>query len=685
MAETTRLAPRVEDIVRNANCQFEDAVAEAEAGNFDATGLEEVKEAAREIERNLDDKGEMPNMARLRFFYDGAELPWFLSYRRAMNRKTFRAFDLPASQTSSEDSKAIKKLIGAIKEIGQAISSADLTEEAKEDDKSQEVLALIYDNVLELHRWRVFFDTSWARFERRLRRIRQEIAHLVSLLGQKEIGPKIDKARESHEEWRGQLDKQEKETSVSELNNVIFWLSADELDQEDELDFRSRQCHPQSCDWIYEHSKIKSWMQKGAEHSVLWLKGKPGTTVDLTDERSARAAVEAAITAFVRSEIKQNSVLCNADDIDEAVRPLKKFEIRDAITLRFDVSFINDSNRVRDFVFDYCKPLIEIGVDDTVRFIHVSVKDYLLKHHRLFTPEQAQGNITLSCLTYLISATNLIDPGHDETAKKMEVAKGYHGLCLYATRHFIEHFLTYLELVQPSAQSDFKDSLLQAADGLATQLAQFAPFKKPVIASDKLDQRCKVLSGREPLFSLVVSERVLRSRTSTRPQRDASAASEHGFTRIRSTYENFARQFLQADTLPDFDQRTLSSFKRIYGSSVLICRFSACPRGLHGFSTSTERDEHESTHRLDLLDPEASAIGGKEWPDGSMGLPPCDEEQEDEEPEDNDAVFGSSEKAAYDSIVGGDDFAHYWPAGLSSLKVEMRINRCLADPIMGSA
>ena len=57
-------------------------------------------------------------------------------------------------------------------------------------------------------------------------------------------------------------------------------------------------------------------------------------------------------------------------------RPLKRFEIRDAVTLRAEVDFLNDSNRVRDSVFDLCKPLVEIASDDTVRFIHVSVKEY---------------------------------------------------------------------------------------------------------------------------------------------------------------------------------------------------------------------------------------------------------------------------------------------------------------------
>lgn len=58
-------------------------------------------------------------------------------------------------------------------------------------------------------------------------------------------------------------------------------------------------------------------------------------------------------------------------------RPLKKFEIRDAVTLRADVAYLNDNNRVRDSIFDLCKPLVEIAPDDTVRFIHGSVKEFV--------------------------------------------------------------------------------------------------------------------------------------------------------------------------------------------------------------------------------------------------------------------------------------------------------------------
>lgn len=61
-------------------------------------------------------------------------------------------------------------------------------------------------------------------------------------------------------------------------------------------------------------------------------------------------------------------------------RPLKKFEIRDAVTLRAEVDYLDDNNRVRDSIFDLCKPLVEIAPDDTVRFIHGSVKEFVPFH-----------------------------------------------------------------------------------------------------------------------------------------------------------------------------------------------------------------------------------------------------------------------------------------------------------------
>lgn len=148
-----------------------------------------------------------------------------------------------------------------------------------------------------------------------------------------------------------------------------------------------------------------------------------------------------------------------------------------------------------------------------------------MKYHSLFSDLEAQGNIAMSCVKYLVCAVSLIDPEYGLERKRLEVAKGYHGLCSYASKHVVYHLLAYLELDQGSVRSEFRDSLLLAAEGLASLVQRFAPHKKPGVANDKLTKQCESLSARPALFSLVVSERVLLSRISTRPRRDVPGRS----------------------------------------------------------------------------------------------------------------------------------------------------------------
>jgi hypothetical protein len=57
-------------------------------------------------------------------------------------------------------------------------------------------------------------------------------------------------------------------------------------------------------------------------------------------------------------------------------RPLKKYEVQDGVVLHEDNTVIDDSTKVSKHVFDLCKPLLEDGPAETIRFIHSSVKQY---------------------------------------------------------------------------------------------------------------------------------------------------------------------------------------------------------------------------------------------------------------------------------------------------------------------
>jgi hypothetical protein len=202
-------------------------------------------------------------------------------------------------------------------------------------------------------------------------------------------------------------------------------------------------------------------------------------------------------------------------------RPLKKFEVQYAVTVHPDNTRIDENTRVSEHVFELCKPLVEDGPNDVIRFVHVSVKQlsippmttlityfecrYLLKNQPLFNLEVAQCNIAFSCLAYLDWSATLVDADYDENSRLIEVGKGFHGLCRYATKHWVEHFLAYVISTKDSRDSDSKEGILKAADNLAHTLSQIVPQKKVDYSQARLDPRCHALKVREPIFTLVMS------------------------------------------------------------------------------------------------------------------------------------------------------------------------------------
>jgi hypothetical protein len=63
-----------------------------------------------------------------------------------------------------------------------------------------------------------------------------------------------------------------------------------------------------------------------------------------------------------------------------AERPVKKFEVQDGIALHDENLVLNDDTKVSKNVFDLCKPLVEDGLNGTIRFVHSSVKEYVHCH-----------------------------------------------------------------------------------------------------------------------------------------------------------------------------------------------------------------------------------------------------------------------------------------------------------------
>lgn len=79
----------------------------------------------------------------------------------------------------------------------------------------------------------------------------------------------------------------------------------------------------------------------------------------------------------------------------------------------------------------------------------------------------AEHNVSLALMTYLVSSVTLIDPQIPEEQKLSNVAKGFYSLHFYANEFWIAHFLEYVELnhgLNSSSTNPIFDKILMLGD-----------------------------------------------------------------------------------------------------------------------------------------------------------------------------------------------------------------------------
>jgi hypothetical protein len=72
------------------------------------------------------------------------------------------------------------------------------------------------------------------------------------------------------------LERNEKNDSITRLQQSVQWLSVDDTLQETEYERISRRRHDGTCEWIDGTFQLKNWLRDDSRNSVLWLSGKPG-------------------------------------------------------------------------------------------------------------------------------------------------------------------------------------------------------------------------------------------------------------------------------------------------------------------------------------------------------------------------------------------------------------------------
>jgi len=62
--------------------------------------------------------------------------------------------------------------------------------------------------------------------------------------------------------------------------------------------------------------------------------------------------------------------------IASSYRPVKVYEVQDGVSLRPGQTTLDEKTKVASSVIDVCRPLIQVGRDGAIKFVHFSVRGY---------------------------------------------------------------------------------------------------------------------------------------------------------------------------------------------------------------------------------------------------------------------------------------------------------------------
>ncbi|KAF2233474.1 hypothetical protein EV356DRAFT_503548 [Viridothelium virens] len=302
-------------------------------------------------------------------------------------------------------------------------------------------------------------------------------------------------------------------------------------------------------------------------------------------------------------------------------RPLKKYEVQAGVSLYHESTVISANTQMSRNVFHLCKPLLEDGPHDTVRFVHSSVKEYLLKYKSHFEHGLLPHyDIAFACTSYLLKGLTLVDPSYSEDQSLMDVGKGYHRLQIYSNEFWLEHILKYASLacskhnvLPPTKLLLVLQDFCREYISISSRNGQSKEKKGQKQILEMRDSRFEFFKPYENIYSILLSLATFRrisietpgNRITARAVADAYQDSTL-FTSMLHKYYSLVQHLGTAEMIKGLPDKQLATFKRLYGPSAFPCRIRGCPRSSDGFENDRDRVEHEELHTLNLYCPELS-------------------------------------------------------------------------------
>ncbi|KAI0101764.1 hypothetical protein GGR51DRAFT_563230 [Nemania sp. FL0031] len=291
------------------------------------------------------------------------------------------------------------------------------------------------------------------------------------------------------------------------------------------------------------------------------------------------------ISVTLRAVVKRvlHWILC-------ARSPLREEQILQALVIEPGArDFTKGRKEFRD-IRKECGPIIE-DVDGVVRFVHFSVKEYMLKHSNGFLDiRTANMDAAIACSTYLrfTSLDVLFDARSSapETALNQRILDGDLVFFEYAATEWLEH----VKDCQP------EESLGELASALSALFDRRKVIAEPPILAESstVSSYFDGFKDRPDIRRYLVNAEKQMGKARLGLFEDDEDDCPGLFTILRILRQR--REMILCQSPQHMQGCQCNSLHRLYGSTVFYCHKPYCSRNRRGFESRTARDEHLAIH-----------------------------------------------------------------------------------------
>ncbi|CAN9263627.1 unnamed protein product [Alternaria alternata] len=315
-SKPTTLTPQARRTFQESFDSFEKTVqrySRTDDREFSNTTLRDVRDAAKEVERQLAARQCMRNMKRLEPFLNGLE-----AYSKVIEVLCNGTPFLSWIWLATDHISAFEKLLSAYSQIAAMLPRFDRLGAALQDKPDfQQALAVVYSDILTFHEhayklfkrngWMCFFKSSWGQFGSRFNCILESLEKHATLIDQEANAYLVLETMQWRREALQAVAKTEKDRSTAQLTAALAWLGLETVPhcgqayQDNLLHRLINDCCDGTTDWILKHQRMRQWLQNGRGGPILWLKGKPG---------SGKSTLCAKILQFLRAPRQSTVLFC---------------------------------------------------------------------------------------------------------------------------------------------------------------------------------------------------------------------------------------------------------------------------------------------------------------------------------------------------------------------------------------